>query len=203
MNSIAISIGWNCDPAIIGVEKGWRASRDDGYRTCPFDLMLSNYAGLIQCLRDDFACFTDRQYLKIINISEDALCNAGERLIFNTKYRFIFNHESPDQAGLYEKEEWEGGKMHFIENGFERFIERYERRIQNFRDYLSSGAHILFLTNQPNDDKSELERCLHEVYPDLKFTIKNVSKFRRSDPRIFLEIQRQMRGTAGGQRCPP
>ena len=50
MSTIGISLGWDCQPAIIGLKKGLRPSKEDGYKSCPFDMMLSNYPGLIECL---------------------------------------------------------------------------------------------------------------------------------------------------------
>jgi hypothetical protein len=60
---VDVSLGVSCDTAALGVALGWRARRADGYRTGPFDLMLSNYEGLVQCMRDDFRHFTDPAHL--------------------------------------------------------------------------------------------------------------------------------------------
>jgi len=192
MESIAISLGWDCDAAIIGVERGFRKTRENGYHTCPFDLMLSNYPGVIDCLYNNFKGFTDPNNLKFLSVPECALRNSGERIIINTKYRFMFNHESPEHAGLYDKEGWEGGKMHFVADNFENFIKRYQRRIENFQNYINSGNKIVFLLNRPQRDFSELIKCLDTVYPNLDYEIRNVYRLRKSNPIMFFEVHQQM-----------
>jgi hypothetical protein len=49
-----ISLGWNCSTASHGVEIGLRGVKARGYKTCPFDEMLSNLKGIILCLSEDF-----------------------------------------------------------------------------------------------------------------------------------------------------
>jgi hypothetical protein len=48
--------------------------------------------------------------------------HAGDTLLENTRYGFIFNHESPGHAN----------KEHFIKNDFLEFKKRYFSRIDNF-----------------------------------------------------------------------
>ncbi len=97
-----ISLGLSCTSAILGVQKGIRKTKKNGYMTCPFDTMVSNYKGIIECIKDDFLYFCDPLYLEL-----KLLKNAGpkydqpEYLIYNNKYKFIFNHESPGHANLY------------------------------------------------------------------------------------------------------
>ena len=47
----SISLGWDCGP---GVHHVYRTTKDNGYNTCPFDLMNTNYKGIVECIRDDF-----------------------------------------------------------------------------------------------------------------------------------------------------
>ncbi len=47
MKQIFISLGLNCSSAIYGVNNNLRNTKKDGYKTCPFDLMLSSYNGII------------------------------------------------------------------------------------------------------------------------------------------------------------
>jgi hypothetical protein len=51
MNKVGISLGWNCNSAIYGVNNGIRLEKKDGYKTCPFDEMLSNLPGIIKCIK--------------------------------------------------------------------------------------------------------------------------------------------------------
>jgi len=64
MKSVGISLGWNCEGASRSVDMGIRGIRANGYTTCPFDEMLTNYEGLILCLKEDFKYFCDPTYLK-------------------------------------------------------------------------------------------------------------------------------------------
>ncbi len=49
MNRVFISLGLNCSSAVYGTKKNLRKKKENGYNTCPFDLMLSSYSGLIEC----------------------------------------------------------------------------------------------------------------------------------------------------------
>lgn len=82
-------------------------SKGEGYLTCPFDLMVSNYIRLCECIKDDFRYFCDLNYLTLRECPKmKALLgdnqNDDELWIYNTYYNFAFNHESPDH-GKYMK----------------------------------------------------------------------------------------------------
>jgi len=165
-NKIGISLGNACMSAIWAVVNGYRLKKQDGYNTCVFDLMVSNYNGIIKCILEDFNNFIDPNYLIIEN-----------DYIKNTYYDFIFNHEGPGHADLYIKEDWPEGIMHFANNNYVNFIKRYKRRIDNFRNYLlDTNNYIYFIfqfvhdTNL-NDDFYELRKAISSKYPDLKYEI--------------------------------
>ena len=166
MPNIAISLGNVCHTAQWGVENGLRTTKQNGYKTCPFDLMVSNYDGIIACIADDFKYFCDPTYL-VVN-------GAG---IFNVKYNFGFNHESPGHADLYLHENWPEGTNHFINHNFKHFIERYNNRIQSFMQYLSDpNNYIVFMIQfaseaNPNNGFAKLREVLALKYPNLKYTI--------------------------------
>ena len=63
MNNVGISLGWNCHSAVVGVNHGLRKRKENGYKTCVFDTMISNFDGVVECIKDDFAFFTDEKYL--------------------------------------------------------------------------------------------------------------------------------------------
>jgi hypothetical protein len=178
MNKVGISLGWDCDPAAKAVKAGVRKTKAQGYKTCPFDIGISNYEGLIKCLKEDFKFFCDTNYLKLFHAPCDippSLCK-NERLIYNTRYNFIFNHESPDHGGcgtgdLWKKEKWPGGSDHYIANNFKEFIIRYSNRINNFREYLNGDNYIIFYITKLDSDVSELKKVIEEKYPNLKFDI--------------------------------
>ena len=167
METIAISLGNVCYSAMWAVENKLRKTKDEGYLTCPFDLMVSNYQGIIRCIYDDFLDFCNPAYLVL-----------NDHGIFNVKYNFGFNHESPEEeAELYLHENWPEGRMHFVNNNYAHFIERYNKRIKSFYYYLQNPAyHVLFIIQftydkNPEDDCKELRDALREKFPDLKYSI--------------------------------
>lgn len=196
---IGISLGWNCFSAEYGVKTNIRNTKENGYKTCPFDTIVCNYPGIVECLKDDFAYFCDPEYLGILKIpSKSRHLNTygdGDNVVFNTKYRFIFNHESPGHARLYINQQWEGGITHFINNNFAKFIERYSRRIDNFRDYINDPeSEITFILTRPHstEDNGELISVLAEKYPNCKYNIVNLENEPPVDNYCVLEHLRLM-----------
>jgi len=165
--SIGISLGLLCSSAVWGVENGYRDMKEQNYMTCPFDLMVSTHIGIIECIKDDFRYFTDIHYLELVKQGE-------EQLIIHKKYGFLFNHESPGHADLHVIEKWQFGKTHFIDNNYALFIERYNQRIENFRNYIHSGCFIHFITTIK--DTTELKKTIDIAYPSLKFSILVIEK---------------------------
>lgn len=163
MIKVGISLGWNCYAAIYAVEHSLRNRKSEGYMTCPFDEMITNLAGIKQCLIDDFKYFLDDKYLKLINapFSTGGIVK-GETLLYNTKYHFIFNHESPGHANLYISQNWEGGINHYTKDNFKLFKQRYEERISNFRNYLNSADEILFIIHGNENDTINLDQLFSE-----------------------------------------
>jgi hypothetical protein len=167
---IYVSLGFLCDSRT-HIQNHYGLNKNNGYLTCPFDLMMSNYKGVIDCINDNFKYFCDLEYIELKEIHSII----DELWIYNKKYKFLFNHESPEHADLYIKQGWTNGKNHFIINNFEEFIKRYERRINNFRNYLNSGSHIVFIIYRYNnnlDDLNELYNTIHNNYPNLSFEFK-------------------------------
>jgi hypothetical protein len=192
MKTIGISLGWNCSPAIAGVSNGIRLSKSNGYLTCPFDEMVSNLPGIIECISDDFKYFTDSNYLTLIEapFSSGGVVK-GERLIHNTKYNFFFNHESPDHAGLYISQNWQGGMYHYIDNDYKLFKERYNRRIDNFRKYINSGDKIYFIVSRFSQDYTQLKKVISDFYPSLNYEIHHMNPI--DSKQIVLEHYKLMR----------
>jgi len=176
-----ISLGWRCEAASLGVNLNLRQTMENGYLTCPFDLCVTNYIGICKCIEDDFKYFCDPKYiiLKKAPKMEQHIkgSNDNEYFIFNTYYNFAFNHESPGHGNLYINEKWTGGINHYVSNNYEKFIERYQRRIDNFRNYLKSGNKINFLILYYNGVPNKLDEVISKKYPELNFTIYCWTKF--------------------------
>jgi hypothetical protein len=176
MDNIGISIGWNCQSATIGVKLGIRKKKNQGYNTCPFDQCITNYNGIIRCIEEDFLYFTDSNYLEIIEAPySTGGIKKGEKLLYNTRYKFIFNHESPGHGNLYSIQKWKGGLNHFIDNDYYHFKERYNKRIQNFRNYMDNRNNITFILTIFQTDENACIRfnnLISKVYPSLNFNVK-------------------------------
>jgi len=176
MNQEGISLGWNCDSAKIGVEMGIRNTKLNGYKTCPFDKIVTNYRGIIDCIMDDFQYLCDTRYLELLKIPKESKWlntnGDGDTVIYNNKYKFIFNHESPGHEKLFFYQNWEKGINHYIVNDYEEFIKRYERRIQNIKELLNSGKKITFILTRPKTELSDISDLNHVIktkYPSLDF----------------------------------
>jgi len=180
MKSTGISLGWNCSAAQDGLRMGLRGVKSDGYKTCPFDMMISNYFGMCECIKDDFKYFCDPKYLVLRDAPDMSMHfpnqKDGEKWIYNTYYNFTFNHESPYHGNLYLNEQW-SSPHHFVNNNYENFIKRYEARIKAFRDYINSGEFINFVLWRYNAIPNELETIIKDKYPNLKFNINSIIDF--------------------------
>lgn len=140
---ILISIGYNCTPRIF-IKHVYNISKNDGYKTCPFDLCITNYDGLVRCIEEDFAnFFTNLQLIYGQNAEGDrSLCGPGFTNITNS-YGLVFNHEGSTHSHLFL--DGKNDDDYYIRNDFEKFKERYVQRIQNFRNYLKTYNKIDFL----------------------------------------------------------
>lgn len=192
-----ISLGWNCHSAVVGVSTSLRKTKKDGYKTCPFDEMITNYKGIIECIKDDFKFLCDIKYLKLIKIpNKSKYLNTngdGDNIIYNTKYNFLFNHESPGHSNLFVNQKWTKGINHYIMNDYEEFINRYKRRIQNIKNLLNSKNIITFILTRPNTelcDISELSNVITNKYPllNFKFVFLDCNKYIFYDHLLLMQI---------------
>jgi hypothetical protein len=177
--SIGISLGWNCGPAGWGVDYGFRETKANGYKTGPFDEMVSNVPGVIECIKDDFKYFMADEFLELKKVKRPFAPTSEEviedTLIYNTKYNFYFNHESPGHGDLYIHQQWVGGINHYIDNNFHLLKERYNRRVNAFKSYiqqgLTDGTEIIFIVFRINKNIQILDTMLKEKYPTLNYGI--------------------------------
>ena len=167
--NIGISLGWNCHSAMWGVSNNIRDRKENGYNTCPFDIMVTNYPGICECINDDFKHLCDEKYLEIIKHCDFE----NETVVYNNKYNFSFNHEGPGVANLYITEKWEHGRDHFIINNFQYLKERYQQRTNNFVQYLSDPnitiTFIITTWDKTESDMHVLKDILKIKYPELKY----------------------------------
>ena len=171
--TIGISLGWNCAAATHGVQIAVRKTKEQGYKTCPFDVMISNYKGIVQCFEDDFANFFD---LTLLQMPNDSPYMKNDLLIYNPTYKFLFNHESPGHGNLWQNEKWVLGINHYTDDDFLHFKGRYKKRIENLKKYLESGEDIHFIISYPDIDYTfnEFKEVLGRKYPNLRYKIENI-----------------------------
>lgn len=173
MSTIGISLGWNCHSAGYGVASGIRKRKREGYLTCPFDEMISNYPGIVACIDDGLDALYDTKYLSVKKMPASQWLS-GDTIVHHSKYNFLFNHESPGHADLYSKQGWAGGSNHYVFNDFEKFVERYHRRVENLKSYLTCGEHVIFILTRHNtvaNDLNALHQVLAKRYPNLVYDI--------------------------------
>ena len=64
-----------------------------------------------------------------------------------------------------------------MNNNFKHFIDRYNTRINSFRDYLNNSNNIITFviqfvySRQPDDNLNELRNALKMKYPNLRYRI--------------------------------
>ena len=157
---IGISLGSNCQAAVLGVQEKLRLSKAENCQTGPFDIGLFNYNGVVECLLDEFKYFTDSNYLRVIEVQETfGHYKKGMKIIYNARYRFIFNHEG-----------WEA----FSENDFYYFKKRYNRRIQNFFNYIKNAIsqetiiNFLVATTVQADEMKRLQHAINTQFGELR-----------------------------------
>jgi hypothetical protein len=168
MSSIYISLGYNCEPRIY-IKKKLKLTKNNGYKSCPFDLCITNFDALCKCIETNFEKFFDE--LKLIpgsntegNMEKTDLCGLN---IINY-YNIIFNHESPTHSHLFF--EGKNDDEYYTRNNFLKFRERYENRITNFFNYIKNNDNIIFLYKKnPNDNINDekinyLNNLLKEKY---------------------------------------
>ncbi len=164
INTIPISLGWNCNPAIL------RGSNDlfkkiNGYKTCPFDLCVTPFYGLCQCLLDNF----DRNKFFNLRVEYDPI-NKQECIL--NEYNMWFNHESEPKENDVNVL-WHPGK--WKENNYKLFIEKYESRIKNFLNYIQKYK-IVFVINNDYDSIDEIINIIKYTYPNIQFNIMNINE---------------------------
>jgi hypothetical protein len=166
MNSTAISLGWDCGPAYEGIVLNLKTNKENGYKTCPFDICVTNYTGIVNCIKDDFKYLMDSNYLEVMKAEIQTPNNSvqiGDKLIRNTKYNLVFNHESPEHGNLWNQEKWSNGQYHYVVNDFKELKERYNRRVTNFREYIKTH-YVTFIISRFNTDLSALKEALKQTY---------------------------------------
>ena len=85
IHHIFISIGNNCNPRLF-LKKKLKITRENGYKTCPFDLCITSFESLYNCIETDFQYFFDNLHLIYGTNAKglrDSSCGKGEKDLTN------------------------------------------------------------------------------------------------------------------------
>jgi len=117
-------------------------SRAGGYGTLPFDLCITTFDSIRACIETDFSeFFKDLRLIPGNNPYGDrSKAGPGLQSITNA-YGMEFNHEGPSHSHLFA--EGTNDDEFYVRNDFEKFRERYLRRIE-----ISANYWLRMITSQ-------------------------------------------------------
>ena len=170
IHHIFISIGNNCNSRLF-LKNKLKITRENGYKTCPFDLCITSFESLYNCIETDFQYFFDNLHLIYGTNAKglrDSSCGKGEKDLTNS-YKMIFNHESTTHSHLFK--EGKNDDEYYIKNNFEEFKKRYIQRINNFKNYIIENDKITLIYHNnkknlklQNKKLQKLLNLFHEKY---------------------------------------
>jgi hypothetical protein len=179
MTTTYISIGCQCSPRIYITDK-LKLTKNKGYRSCPFDLCVTPYQALYDCLKTDFLHFFDDLHLVPGGNAEGdrSECGKGLQNIKN-KYGMMFNHESPTHSHLFR--DGKNDDDFYIRDDFSEFKKRYKARIDNFYKHIEENDEIILIHRffKGICEVADLEaicNILREKYPTKRFTYKRIKR---------------------------
>lgn len=141
-NNYFISLGENCFNRTVLTRHHLKSKREQGEKSYPFDLCVCSFSSMKQLIENDFADYFN-----------DLVWNDKDQLWINSKYDIRYNHDQ-DCA----------------RNNKEKLVERYQRRINNFREIMRDGHEHVFVFSSIRKDVSFEEICRLQ-----KFLQKNCS----------------------------
>jgi hypothetical protein len=147
-NSIFISLGMNCGPAI-NFEKNKITEA-----FFPFDWAISEFSSIYKALKSDFKDFLKLENL-VVTPRALPLVNHG---VFDKGYRINFIHDfKNDSTPLYD---------------YEQVRDKYYRRIDRFYRALKLGKHIYFFrTKIKKQEAIKLNNLIQKKFPKIKYTL--------------------------------
>jgi hypothetical protein len=146
-------------------------SKNQGYKSCPFDLCITPYQALYECLNTDFKYFFDELHL-IPGENGDgdrSQCGKGLQNITN-KYGIIFNHESSTHSHLFR--DGTNDDDFYIRDDFIEFKKRYKQRISNFYNHIEKNDKIVLVHTYGICEITDLDPICHilsDRYPAKQF----------------------------------
>jgi hypothetical protein len=142
--TIYISIGCECSPRIY-IKHKLNITNHNGYKTCPFDLCITPFQSLYNCIKTDFEFFFDNLHTIPCGSNADGdRSKCGDGLLNITNYYgIVFNHEGSTHSHLFK--EGKNDDDFYIRDDFKKFRERYSARIKNFLNYIEENNEITFI----------------------------------------------------------
>ncbi len=172
MSRSYVSIGWNCKPRIY-MNMVLGLSKSSGYNSGPFDLCITRYESLSKCISTNFVnFFDDLRLVPGTNAEGDRTgCGPGGMNITNA-YGIIFNHEGSTHSHIFA--EGKNDDEFYIRNNFQKFRERYIKRINNFINYINSSTEVvLIFSRHPGDIHTDQDilNLFNNTYPGKNFIL--------------------------------
>lgn len=147
-----VSLGATCLPRIVATRQGFRPTLDQGELTLPFDLAGHMYEGVCDIIEAGFEDYCNPDFFKM---DKDFL---DLPIVKHLKYDMWFAHEI------------HGAKQKFfIDNNYKMLSALYQRRINNFYQYIEEGD-VLFVTHHREYPK-RLNQVLKKAFPDLNYKL--------------------------------
>lgn len=171
-SNIYLSIGCQCNPRMY-IKNTLNLSKIGGYKSGPFDLCITPFDSLCECLKTNFKHFFDDLHtISGVNSDGDrSMCGPGLLNITNY-YGMTFNYEGATHSHLFT--ESKNDDEFYIRNDFYEFKKRYSSRIKNFIDYIENNneitlVHSLYPGICDERDLSKIRDILEEKYPGKEF----------------------------------
>lgn len=150
-----ISLGVDCLPRAMSTKFNFKRTKKQNELTYPFDLAWHDYETTCRLIQNDFDEYTNPLKLYV---------NSNGH-IAHRDYTIVFNHESDSAEKLLE----------FARDDFFKFRERYDRRVNDFKNVMSTTTeHVVFLLHYKKYPV-ELVDTIKERYPQLQFTILTIN----------------------------
>jgi len=158
--SIYISIGCQCDSRVY-IKNVLNLAKKNGYKSCPFDLCITPFESLYNCIETDFKFFFDNLHTIPGTNADGDRSECGDGLLNITNYYgMIFNHEGSTHSHLFK--EGKNDDEFYIRDDFKKFKERYSVRIKNFLNYIEENNEIIFIYSSYSGIYKEQE--LEKIY---------------------------------------
>ena len=141
-NALPISLGWNCHVALFIQDLG--DMEKTRYERQVFDWFGSHMWSICELLENDFDSLTDRSMI----VPRDRMEDKTLIILSHTKYDLRFLHEFKDTYKISDAE-------------WSEFETKYARRIQRFKQLLTSKRPLLFF-------RLEEDKYNRIVYPEFK-----------------------------------